>query len=308
MKSKIVLLQGGISNEREISLETCTAIKKALENLEKTIFIIDPKNFTNNNKINYHSMLNKIKEYNCDIVFNGLHGGDGEDGTIQKFLEDSKIDFTGSSTYASSLSMDKNRSKLIVKKLQIPVPKFISSSNKNVNIKKILEKLTLPSVVKPNASGSSVGVSVVEKIEQFPKAIQLAFEYDNEVIVEEFIKGREITVAILGNKPLPAVEIKPQKGWYDYFHKYTAGETVYEIPAKLAKQEADKVSQYAITIYNEFHCRDYARIDFRYNGKDFYFLEVNTLPGMTELSLVPMAAKAVGISFDELINRIIEKD
>jgi D-alanine-D-alanine ligase len=309
MKTKIVLLQGGISNEREVSLETSNAIKQALINLKKIVYIIDPQDFLHNGKMNYFSMLKEILTIKCDIVFNGLHGGDGENGTIQRLLEIHNINFTGSKSFGSFVSMNKKISKLLVQNLQLTVPKFISFyKNESITIEEILEKFSLPFVIKPNSSGSSVGITIIEKADQLKESLNIAFQYDDEILIEEYIKGREITVAMLGNKPLPVVEIKPKKGWYDYLHKYTEGETVYEVPAKLSKAESNKVSQYAIKIYNEFHCRDYARIDFRYDGKKFYFLEVNTLPGMTALSLVPMAAKAVGISFDKLINRIIERD
>jgi len=309
MKTKIVLLQGGISNEREISLETSNAIKQALINLKKIVRIIDPQGFLHNGKMNYSSMLKEILTIKCDIVFNGLHGGEGEDGTVQRLLEIFNIDFTGSTTFGSFVSMNKKISKLLVQNLQLTVPKFISFyKNKSISIEEILEKFSLPFVIKPNSSGSSVGITIVEKADQLKESLNIAFQYDDEILIEEYIKGREITVAMLGNKPLPVVEIKPKKGWYDYQHKYTKGGSIYEVPAKLSEEESDNVSNLALKIYNEFHCRDYARIDFRYDGKKFYFLEVNTLPGMTALSLVPMAAKAVGISFDELINRIIERD
>ncbi len=309
MKSKIVLLQGGTSNEREVSLETSDAIKQALINLKKIVYIIDPQDFFHNGKMCYSSMLKEILTSKCDIVFNGLHGGDGENGTIQRLLEIHNINFTGTKSFGSFVSMNKKISKLLVQNLQLTVPKFISFyKNESISIEEILEKFSLPFVVKPNSSGSSVGVSMVEKENQLTAAINIAFQYDDEILIEEYIKGREITVAMFGNNPFPVVEIKPKKGWYDYQHKYTKGETIYEVPAKLTRTESDKVSKYAIKIYNEFRCRDYARIDFRYDGKKFYFLEVNTLPGMTALSLVPMAAKAVGIGFDELINRIIERN
>lgn len=309
MKSKIILLQGGISNERDVSLETSKSIKQELINLGKTVQTIDPKDFCWNQNINYSLMLKTILESKCEKVFNGLHGGDGEGGTIQKFLELFNIDFTGSISFSSFISMNKKISKLLVHNLHIHVPQFISFyKDESIIIEKILKKFCFPFVVKPNSSGSSVGVTVVEKEDQLPKAINDAFKHDSEILIEPYIKGREITVAMLGNKPLPVVEIKPKNGWYDYLHKYTKGETVYEVPANLSKKGSNKVIKYAIKIYNEFQCRDYARIDFRYDGKEFYFLEVNTLPGLTALSLVPMAAKAIGINFNDLIHRIVERD
>jgi len=163
-------------------------------------------------------------------------------------------------------------------------------------------------VIKPNASGSSVGVTILRGDKGFKEAVELAFSINNDILIEEYIPGREITVAMLGNKALPVVEIKPKNGFYDYTNKYTENCTVYETPANLSSDEAVLVTSYAESIYKEFGCSDYARIDFRFDGKQFYFLEVNTLPGMTSLSLVPMAAKAVGISFEELIRKLIERD
>ncbi|MBC8525491.1 MAG: D-alanine--D-alanine ligase [Candidatus Cloacimonetes bacterium] len=311
MYNKIVLLQGGVSAEREVSLETCDSIKKALNNLGKVVVSVDPKDFFQNNQIDYKAILNKIVNANCDIVFIGLHGGDGEDGTFQKLFEIFNIEYTGSSSYASFISMNKKLSKLLVQNLQIPIPKFYSfHRNEEVlkNYEKFVEKLHLPFVVKPNSSGSSIGVSFVENREQFHNAVNSALNSDDYFLVEQYIIGREITVAMMGNHPLPVVEIKPKKGWYDYQHKYTKGHTIYEVPAMLSQEESERVSNYATKIFNELQCKDYVRIDFRFDGKDFYFLEVNTLPGMTNLSLVPMAAKAVGISFDKLINRIINRN
>ncbi|MGC9337616.1 MAG: D-alanine--D-alanine ligase [Candidatus Cloacimonadia bacterium] len=307
MKKKVILLQGGISEEREVSLETSEAVAKALKNLGNTCYPIDPIDFVTNGKVNYEAMLKKIKALNYDIVFNGLHGGEGENGIWQTLLEAFDIDFTGTTRMGSFISMHKKISKLLANSLGIPVPQiFLWLTSKDRDIEQYANCLSYPVVVKPNSSGSSVGVTIVQDPVRFIEAVDRAFQFDKEILVEEYIDGREITVPILGNRALPVVEIKPNQGWYDYAHKYTEGQSVYEVPAQLPQEEAKKVSDYAITIYEAFYCRDYARVDFRYNGKDFYFLELNTLPGMTRLSLVPMSAKASGINFDELINLIIE--
>lgn len=307
MEKRIILLQGGVSEEREVSLETSEAIAKALKNLGKTFYPVDPMNFATNGKVNYEAMLKKIKSLNCDIVFNGLHGGEGENGVVQTIFEAFDIDFTGTASLGSFISMHKKISKLLASSLGIPVPKillWLTAKDKNVN--QYTSCLSYPVVVKPNSSGSSVGVTIVQSQADFKDAVEKAFKFDKEVVVEEYIDGREITVPILGNSALPVVEIKPNQGWYDYMHKYTEGETMYEVPAPIPKKEAEKVSGYANTIFHAFHCRDYARVDFRYDGKNFYFLELNTLPGMTKLSLLPMSAKVSGINFDELINLIVE--
>ena len=205
--------------------------------------------------------------------------------------------------------MDKIQSKFLANNLRIPVPDFVEYEKGNViSDDQIVSSLGLPVVIKPNSSGSSVGISIVESREEISSAIQKAAAFDQFVLIEKFIPDREITVAILGQSALPVVEIIPNNGWYDYIHKYTKGETVYETPAKLNCDLTQTVQKYAEQIFARMGCADYARVDFRFDGSDFYFLELNTLPGMTDLSLVPMAAKAKGIAFDDLIGIICEKD
>ncbi|MCD6329735.1 MAG: D-alanine--D-alanine ligase, partial [Candidatus Cloacimonetes bacterium] len=150
--------------------------------------------------------------------------------------------------------------------------------------------------------------TILNNTDGFDAALKLAFSVNDDILIEEYIPGREITVAMLGNEALPVVEIKPSGEFYDYTHKYTDGYTVYETPAKLTQKEAEVVLDYGEKIYKEFKCSDYVRVDFRFDGKEFYFLELNTLPGMTSLSLVPMAAKVIGISFEELVRKLIERD
>ena len=310
MNNKIALLKGGTSEERDVSIHTCEAIEKALHGLSKKVITVDPIDFVTHNLFDYMKLVEYIKSLNIDIVFIGLHGGDGEDGTFQKLFELAGIPYVGSNSESSYISMNKKISKLLAQNLRIPVPQAIY----------LREGMDMPSwnyaaarlgndiVVKPNASGSSVGVTILDNKNDLIPAVEYAFSIDTDVIIEQYIPGREITVAILGNRALPVVEIKPKNGFYDYEHKYTENCTVYETPAKLSEKEAERVQNYATQIYQEFGCSDYARIDFRYDGKQFYFLEVNTLPGMTSLSLVPMAANAVGISFKELIRKLVEKE
>lgn len=307
----VALLKGGTSEERDVSIHTCEALEKALLSLIKTVVTFDPSDYLENGTINYLTLVDDIKNVQCDIVFIGLHGGDGEDGTFQKLFELVGIPYVGSDADSSFICMSKKLSKLLAHDLlNVPVPKavFFKNGEEVRSYEEIADNLGKHLVIKPNASGSSVGVTILQGDKGFKEAVELAFSINNDILIEEYIPGREITVAMLGNKALPVVEIKPKNGFYNYQNKYTENCTVYETPANLSSDEAKLVTSYAERIYKEFGCSDYARIDFRFDGKKFHFLEVNTLPGMTALSLVPMAAKAVGISFEELIRKLVEKD
>ena len=311
MKQTIAILKGGTSEERDVSIHTCEAVEKALLAFGKTVLTFDPSEYVENKIINYLKLVEDIKKAHCDIVFIGLHGGEGENGTFQKLFELADVPYVGSDADSSFLCMSKKMSKLLAKDiLNVPVPKalFYKKDEQLPSFIEAMERLGKQLVIKPNASGSSVGVTILQDEEGFKEAVELAFSINNDILIEEYIPGREITVAMLGNKALPVVEIKPKSGFYDYKNKYTENCTVYETPANLSSEEAVLVTSYAESIYKEFGCSDYARIDFRFDGKQFYFLEVNTLPGMTSLSLVPMAAKAVGISFEELIRKLVERD
>ena len=307
---KVALLKGGTSEEREVSIHTCNAVEKALRSLHKEVLVVDPADFVEDSAFNYMKFVDHIKKSGVDIVFIGLHGGDGEDGTFQKLFELSGIPFVGSSSEASYISMNKKISKLLAQNLGIPVPKalYFRKNGTRPSYNEIIAQLGHEIVIKPNASGSSVGVTILNNTDGFDAALKLAFSVNDDILIEEYIPGREITVAMLGNEALPVVEIKPSGEFYDYTHKYTDGYTVYETPAKLTQKEAEVVLDYGEKIYKEFKCSDYARVDFRFDGKEFYFLELNTLPGMTSLSLVPMAAKVIGISFEELVRKLIERD
>jgi len=308
--NKVALLKGGTSEEREVSINTCNAIEKALIALHKEVLVVDPADFVKNNFLNYLKFVDHIKKSGVDIVFIGLHGGDGEDGTFQRLFELACIPFVGSSSESSYISMNKKISKLLAQNLGVPVPKalYFRKNGTRPSYNEISTQLGQRFVIKPNASGSSVGVTILNNTDGFDAALELAFSVNDDILIEEYIPGREITVAMLGNRALPVVEIKPSGEFYDYVHKYTDGYTVYETPAKLTQKEAEIVLDYGERIYKEFKCADYARVDFRFDGKKFCFLELNTLPGMTSLSLVPMAAKVVGISFEELIRKLIERD
>jgi len=301
MNQKIVILKGGYSAEREVSLVSATEIGKTLASIGYEVEILDPATFKS-----WEALTLQIKEIQPRIVFIGLHGGEGEDGRLQALLTLAQIPFTGTGYIASAIAMDKFLSKLIAKELNVPIPAYRLIYHQDVlHLDDIVNDLGLPLVVKPNDSGSSVGVSIVKTKEDLLDAINQAFQYGTRVLVEEFIEGRELTVTILDGKPLPVVEIRPKAGWYDYVNKYTKGQTEYLVPAPLTNAEAKRVQQYALSIYQLMNCQSYSRIDFRFTGKEFYFLEVNTLPGMTSLSLTPMAAKASGVDFGSLLETII---
>jgi D-alanine-D-alanine ligase len=225
------------------------------------------------------------------------------------------VKYTGSGVTSSAMAMDKNISKIMFNHYEIPTPRWMMlKKGSAVNIKKVDESIKLvmgyPAVIKPNDEGSTVGLSIVQPdVEdvQLQNAVDEAFSYSDCIMAEEFIEGRELTVAILGDEALPVVEIKPKDGFYDYEHKYTKGMTEYFCPAELPDELAEIIREKAMVAHKSLGCKVYSRVDFRLNSKgEFFCLEVNTLPGMTELSLVPKAASAIGLSFTDLLNRIIE--
>ncbi|CAO81195.1 D-alanine--D-alanine ligase [Candidatus Cloacimonas acidaminovorans] len=304
---KIVVLKGGTSPEREVSLVSGAEIASALRNMGYIVQEIDPADYPK-----LSDLLTAVQNEQPLLVFNGLHGGSGENGELQAALSLAGIKFTGSGFKASCFSMDKYISKLIALAEGIPVPKYILMREDLLEDYQDVEdysgfsnQLGLPIIVKPNDAGSSVGISRVECLEDLKPAVQKALQYSHSVLLEEYIPGRELTVTIIDSEAYPVVEIKPLEGWYDYTNKYTHGKTKYEAPAQIDDTVAKLLQLYALRLWKAFGLSGYARIDFRYDGLKPYFLEVNTLPGMTSLSLTPMAAKAAGMSFQELLQKII---
>ncbi len=335
----IIVLAGGTSAERNVSLATSKAIAKTLRESGHTVKVVDPmygssqpdeekifegrlaigQEFPTAEELNAYSNRKVIECIssnifdNIDIVFLGLHGKFGEDGRIQSLLELRGVKYTGSGVTSSAMAMDKNISKIIFNHYNIPTPKWLML-NRGAEPLKVDESIKLqigyPAVIKPNDEGSTVGLSIVQPdVEdmQLSSALENAFSYSNNIMAEEFIEGRELTVAILGDEVLPIVEIKPKEGFYDYEHKYTKGMTEYICPAELPEELAKHLREKSMTAHKALCCKAYSRVDFRLNSKGEYFcLEINTLPGMTELSLVPKAASAVGMTFPQLLNKIIE--
>jgi len=289
---KIVVMLGGPSAEREVSLRSGAGVVKALRSLGHTVFEIDPK----------EKQFVLPKE--TDVVFIALHGTYGEDGTIQQQLEKSGVPYTGCRVQASRIAFDKVLTKERLIETSVPTAKFVV-----VNLEKapLPKNLQLPLVVKPVRQGSSVGLQFVERTEDWPKAVAEALKFDSEALVEEKIIGRETTVGILGGKVLPVVEVRPKSGAYDYKNKYTAGCTEYFCPADFDLATTKKIQEAALGAFRAVGGRDYARVDVmvRSNGEPVV-LEVNTQPGMTKTSLLPKAAAAAGISYEELCQGMID--
>lgn len=296
----IIVLMGGVSSEKEISLLTGQAVLAACRRLGHRA---DPCYYDGD----LESLPSRVKE--CDVVFTALHGGDGENGMVQAVLDRAQIRYTGSGPEASSLAMDKRRTKELLAKKDLPTPPWISLGITDRNVRDLpAKRFGFPVVVKPNAEGSTVGLSIVRKAADFEMAVKLAFEFGEEIVVEQYIPGRELTVGILGDTPLPIIEIKPKHDVYDYACKYTAGMTEYFCPAPLEERLTKAIQVCTSKIVNLLRCRHYSRVDFRLDPSDrFWCLEVNTLPGMTATSLVPKAAAAAGMPFDEMIRKILEQ-
>ena len=298
MKKRILILSGGISKERLISLDTGMQVAKELKKNGYETKICEP------NK-NLEKNINKFKP---KVIFNALHGQFGEDGYIQTILEQYKIPYTHSGVIASSIAMDKEVSKKIFIKNKIITPKFIkySFNKKNLDLIRFIEnKLKFPVVVKPINEGSSVNVFICTK-KNIIKILNSMKSY-KQVMIEEFISGREIQVAIMGNKKLGAIELKPKRKFYDYQAKYnTNAKTQHIIPVELSKNKLDEVKNIALKAHKLIGCRGITRSDFKFYKNKFYLLEINTQPGMTKLSLVPEIAAYNGINFKELIEWILK--
>ncbi len=296
------MLLGGPSSEREVSLKTGRAVASALRRQGLDVVEIDVGE-------DLSRLVDQLKEVRPHVVFIALHGTFGEDGVIQGVLEYLGLPYTGSGVLASALAMDKVASKRLFSYHGIPVPRYTIFRKEGWTLpgETPLEELSYPLVVKPAAEGSTIGVSIVKEEEDLEGALKEAYKYGDTVLVEEFVEGREITVGILGEEPLPVIEIIPETGFYDYRAKYTPGLTRYEVPAKLPRETAIMVQDMALLAHRALGCRDVSRVDFRLaeDGTP-YILEVNAIPGMTETSLLPKAAAAAGISFEELVLRILE--
>jgi D-alanine-D-alanine ligase len=298
MKKRILILCGGISKERTISLDTGKQVATELKKNKYIVITCEPD----------RTLLKNIKIFKPDIIFNALHGQFGEDGYIQTILETQKIPYTHSGVIASSIAMDKEISKKIFIKNKILTPKYIKFDYKKnkFNLIKIIEKkLKFPVVIKPINEGSSVHVYICTK-KDLVKNLKVLSGY-NQILIEEFIGGREIQVAIMGNKTLGVIELEPKRKFYDYEAKYNSNaKTKHIIPVRLGKKDLQKITTITRKAHQLIGCRGVTRSDFKFYKGKFYLLEINTQPGMTKLSLVPEIANYKGITFIQLIEWILK--
>ncbi len=326
---KITVLLGGTSAERDVSIVSGLRVTQALRERGHEVMAVDPatgqltaeaeermlregvkaappslaslRRITQTSTSPALRSLDTVRD--ADVVFLALHGGQGEDGTIQAMLDLMGVVYTGSGHMASALAMDKDLSKHLMRVHGVPTPDWLMAP---VSIADVEGQLGFPVVVKPSKQGSTVGLTVVRSPADLDAAIKEASLYDDEVMIEQFITGRELTVGVLGDNVLPVGEIIPQHEIYDYECKYTAGMAREEFPARLTAEQTLTVQGFALDAFKALKLRGYARIDFRMaNDGTFHCLEANTLPGLTQLSLIPQAAAADGITFPELCERIV---
>ena len=284
---------GGPSSEHNVSKKTGIGVASACRSIG---YNVEEFFFTNN----YKKLLRDLK--NSDIVFNALHGGIGENGEIQKWMGENDIKFTGSGSKASKLCMDKSASKKFVQEQGLKTLAWQILSQKDKS-----PKMDVPFVVKPNDQGSTLGLTIVKSKDDIESAIQKAFKFSSTVILEKYLRGKELTVTILGGKAYPIVEIIPANEYYDYECKYMPGMSDYLCPAQISDEIKNQIQFDTKNIFNSMGCEVYARADYIMNEfGEYYFLEMNTLPGLTSTSLVPMAVSSAGISYTELIKKIIE--
>lgn len=301
---------GGASAEREISLKTGKAIAESLMRKGLKVISIDVG----------RDIAKRLLKERIDLAFIALHGRGGEDGTMQGLLELLGIPYTGSGVLASALALNKVQAKKVFKFHGLPVPEFRVLKKGQARLPACLptrqarqgsrikgQEFSLPLVIKPAREGSTIGLSIIHSKRDLKEAIEKAFQYDEEIILEEYIEGKEVTVGIVGDEALPVIEIRPKDAFYTYEAKYIKGLTNFIIPAPLPQKVYSRVQEIALAAYHALGCRHFARVDMIVNKKNRpYLLEVNTIPGMTETSLLPQAAAKWGISFDNLVLKILE--
>ncbi|MCK5125397.1 MAG: D-alanine--D-alanine ligase [candidate division Zixibacteria bacterium] len=334
-KLNILVLAGGESGERDVSLDSSRAIARALSQTGHNVTVLDtltghfldsafiesdeysvtgqyilsPKEDTDEKALLLS--LIKARDDGVEVVFNGLHGGAGENGSISALLDFVGLPYTGSPMAASAVAMNKDISKRVMWSLNIPTAKwhpFYKSIESHDDIAALIAKeFQLPVIIKPVDCGSTVGLSLVEETDKLVEAVISAFEASDIIMAETYFKGREITIAVLDGEPLPPVEIVPSHKLYDYTCKYTKGKSQYFCPADIDENIIRKLSNDAVRLYKSTGCTGYTRVDFIVSDLDHYIcLELNTLPGMTELSLFPMAAKEIGLDFPQLLIRLCQ--
>ncbi|MBX9486616.1 D-alanine--D-alanine ligase [Yersinia enterocolitica] len=302
MAEKVAVLLGGTSAEREVSLLSGEAVLAGLREAGIDVHGIDTKDFP----------VTQLKEQGFDKVFIALHGRGGEDGTLQGVLEFLQLPYTGSGVMASALTMDKLRTKLVWQASGLPISPYVALNRQQFEtlsseeLAACVAKLGLPLIVKPSHEGSSVGMSKVDQANQLHSALVEAFRHDTDVLIEKWLSGPEFTVAILGNDVLPSIRIQAPGVFYDYEAKYLSDETQYFCPSGLSAELEQQLAALSLQAYQALGCSGWGRVDVMQDSDGrFYLLEVNTSPGMTSHSLVPMAARQHGLSFSQLVARIL---
>ncbi len=291
---KVAVLMGGDSNERAVSLLSGEAVLHALRRLGIDAEAFDPSSRD----------INEIQSYNRAFI--ALHGRGGEDGSMQAFLKSKNIAYTGSDSLSSAIGMDKLKTKLLWRSLNISTPDFLQVTEKT-SYEEIMSAIGIPFFIKPSNEGSSIGIDKIKNEKQYQDAFLKTSKIDANVIVEKFVDGEEFTVAIVNDKTLPVIKIKPSNEFYDYQAKYIKDDTQYICPSGIEKQKEVSISKEALQAFKIIGCSSWGRVDFMMDKQGrHYFIEVNTSPGMTSHSLVPMAAKEVGINFDQLVLEILK--
>lgn len=294
---KIAVLAGGPSSEREISIKSGRAVYNALKLKGCNIKWLE---------LGKNDAEKELEKASFNVAFIALHGKFGEDGTIQRILERMSVPYTGSGVEASRLALDKIASRVIFEKKRMPVPDYIVIE-KNKDEIGLPRDFSWPIVVKPQNEGSSIGLSFANNKKQFKEACKKAFKYGDKIIIEKYIKGREITVGILGKTALPVIEIIPKRTFYDYFAKYNDSRTEYKVPASLPVGIYKKAQALGLACHNALGCSDFSRVDMLFGeDKKIYILEINSIPGMTERSLLPKAANSAGIDFGKLCLKLLQ--
>ncbi|MDU4092890.1 MAG: D-alanine--D-alanine ligase [Pantoea sp.] len=303
MADKVAVLLGGTSAERDVSLMSGEAVTAGLREAGIDAHGVDVRDFP----------VMRLKEEGYTKVFIALHGRGGEDGTLQGVLDFLQIPYTGSGVMASAITMDKWRSKLLWQGAELPVAPYVWINRQQMEagmdeaLVQRIAQLGMPLFVKPSSEGSSVGISRVNQPADLPAALEEAFRHDDDVLIEKFISGPEYTVGILGEQILPSIRIQPASDFYDYEAKYISDDTQYFCPAGLSVEKEAELQDLVLKAWRSLGCSGWGRVDVMMDGDGtFYLLEVNTSPGMTSHSLVPMAAKQAGMSFSQLVARILE--
>ncbi len=306
MKEKIAVLMGGRSLEREVSMNSGHRVAEALEEKGHPVVRLDVD----------ENLVDNLKQAKVDLAYIALHGKYGEDGTIQELLEILDIPYTGPGVYSSRVGFDKALSKEIFVLEGIPTAPFFALSSGTFKemggsgmLGEVIKKLGLPIVVKPACQGSALGIKIAKKREELPSALIAALSYDDKVVLEKYIEGTEVSVSIMGNQnpqTLPIVEIIPQKDFFDFESMYTMGMTDYYVPARLSQDMTKKVEEIALNVHRVLRGRDVSRVDLKISKDNVpNVLELNTSPGMTETSLLPMSAKAAGMEFSDLVEELV---